>query len=275
MNATPDVGLFKLTPAGELPVSISTQMVPNSTQILVTPASPLDANTDYVIRGGDACAGSGKLDSTATTAPFHTGASAPLPAALGALSADAPTVGNLTVWTVSGSCSAPITAAQVKVGLTLSADAAPWQSALSYATFVDGQAWRYSDSLAKSPGLSGVLQDIVYTSCKADDGGADKGVTEGTHAVTMRATLPGTTLMLETAPVSITLKCPAPPAGTGGGGGGAGSGGAGGEGTGGSDVQPSQGGGCSMGSAPLDGAAWLASVLALLVVRGARIRRRR
>jgi hypothetical protein len=269
MNTTPDVGLFKLTPAGELPVSITTQMVPNSTQILVTPASPLDANTDYVIRGGDACVGSGKLDSTATSAPFHTGASAPLPTTLGILAMDAPAVSDLTVWTVSGSCSATVTAAQQNVWLSLSADAAPWQSALSYTTFIDGEAWHYSDSLAKSPGLGGALVDIIYTTCKADDGGADKGVTEGMHKVTMRATLPGTTLMLETPIAYTSLQCPSPPAGTGGAGGG------GGGGTGGGGGQPSQGGGCSMGSAPLDGAAWLASVMALLAMRGVRIRRRR
>ncbi len=244
-GSTP-VKLFRLDAGVEILVDI--QRVDQGGRVYLFPLSPLLPDSDYLIRGDDLC-----LTGTTETT-IHTGAALPLPASLGSVTAGASTIDPLQVSTISGSCSATITAAQAKIDLTLSADAAPFAGALQVSTFVDGKPFTWSPSLLTEPALGGSMHSIVFASCKSDDASAEKGLSEGSHQVFMRGTLPGTMLKLDTAPVEVTLSC-----------GDAGGGGTGGgtttSGTGGSASSSSSGGGCSIVGDASPGA-WALSGLA-------------
>lgn len=200
------VALFRVATSGEIAVPI-TEEQQNNGHVYVSPVAALAPDADYVIRGADTCKGTGMVDATATQSTFHTGSTIALPATLGSLAASAPSVGPLQVWTVSGSCTASITAAQASIDLTLSPEAGPWQKALLVETLVDGQPWRFLDNLNSVPALGGGLHTVVYAMCATADDGADKGLSVGSHSVTMRAILAGSMVSVETAPVSVTLQC--------------------------------------------------------------------
>lgn len=246
--------LFLLDGGNE--VKVDTTRLDESAVILLTPVSPLLPDRDYVVRGDNLCP-SGTL-----VAKVHTGAAAPLPAALGTVIAGAPAVGPIQVSTTSGSCSATISAAQATLDLTLSADAAPFADALQVTTFVDGKPFRWSPSLLTEPPLGGKMHNVVFASCQSDDPSAEKGLAEGVHQVKMRGALRGSGLILETPPVEVTLSC----GDAGGSGGGATTSGSGGgattSGTGGSASSSSSGGGgCNIAGDASPGA-WALSGLA-------------
>jgi hypothetical protein len=125
---------------------------------------------------------------------LHTTDAVPLPTTLGALTASQASIKDIDVTTSSGSCYAPITAAVADLSLSLSPEATPWQKALIVTTMVDGAAWQRTTN-------------TIYAQCASTDPDADKGLAEGTYSVTKRATLPGTDLAIETAPISVTLSC--------------------------------------------------------------------
>jgi len=195
------VGLFRVTSGGEVAVTVTSEQQQTGA-VVVRPASPLDPDTDYVVRGANTCDGSGKVDATATQASFHTGATSPFPTTPGTLTLGAATVGQLQVSTVSGGCSTFITAAQSTITLTPSADATPWQGALQYTVLVDGNEWREYDSLRGGPPVGGGTFGVVYALCAyGDDQGADPGVKPGQHSVVIRATMAGWSTSIETAPI--------------------------------------------------------------------------
>src|SRR5262249_44602831 len=144
----------------------------------------------------------------ASVSTFHTGPTLALPTSLGALTVGAPRVGSLDVWTTSGTCTAPITAVQASIDLSFSPDATPWQEALVVETLVDGQPWRFSGDLDGAALLGGTRHTVVYTMCASTDDRADKGLAAGSHSVSMRATLAGSTVSVETTPMVVTLQCP-------------------------------------------------------------------
>lgn len=264
------VSLFRVQGGSQTPVDITTEV--SGPYVLISPVSPLAPDSDYALEGSDLC-----LDSL-TSSSFHTGAAAAQPTTLGTLTASAMKVDTLDVSTISGSCNASITAAQVDLDIAFSTDADLWRSALSYTTTVDGQPWNYAPSLIAGSTLGGSPRTTLFASCKSDDGGADTGLKEGMHSVTMEAALPGTSLVLKTPPISVNLTCST--GGTGGGGGG-GAGGTGtdtdtgiatiGTGEGGSGAGSSGGGSssCSVGGGAADGA-WMIPALAALAALGRR-----
>lgn len=138
------------------------------------------------------------------------GPSAALPTTLGVLQLDPLMVGDLQVLTRAGSCSEYITAAQVRATLQPSAEAEPWLGAFLFETLVDGQAWAPSHALVSSavPGGSweGRGEDLFYRRC-SESTTLWEGLAAGPHHAVLRATLPGTTVTLETAPVSFVLSC--------------------------------------------------------------------
>lgn len=170
---------------------------------------------------------------------------------------------------MSGSCTAPVTAAQIDLSLTFSTEAAPWASALSFVTLVDGQEWHHALTYDAASHW-GTAKDFLFTTCAADDGGADEGLPEGQHTVTMRASLPGASVTLETAPITVTLSCPPPSQGTGGGGGD----GTGGDGTGGVNEGRDVDSGCSVGANGA-GSAWAIAGIAAAIAMATRRRKSR
>lgn len=272
------VALFRVEGGVQTKVDITTEM--SASSILITPVLPLEPDSDYALEGSDLCA------STITKGSFHTTAAAPLPASLGTLSAAAPVVDDLKV-EAYGLCSTTLRTAQAAVDLTLSADADPWKGALLFTTKVDGQPWEYSPTLYGGPGPAGTMHTIVYASCEPGNPAGKPGLATGTHSVTMEATLPGTTTVISTPPISLTLSCGDAGAGgadggTGGSGGGdtGGSGGSntgsGGSGAGdtGTGAEGSTSSGCSVGVGDA-GSAWMIAGLFGLAAMGRRRRARR
>lgn len=238
------VALFHIEAGAPVPVQITTEI--RDHLIVITPVLPLVPDSDYALDGNEICA------SGVTKGTFHTGAAAPLPTTLGTLTASTPEIRALGV--ASGSCSTPITAVTVGVDLALSAEAAPWQGALSVRTIVDGKRWRYFPTLsdASSP-LGGESHETLYVACeKPSYLYSDMDLEEGTHTVWQEATIAGSTTVLKTDPISVTLRCTPPDEGTDG-------------------TDGAAGGGCSAGGGPKDGA-WAIPALAALA---ALIRRRR
>ena len=261
------VSLFRIDAGAQVPVDITTQLL--SGALLITPTQPLSPDADYALEGADLCANGGSPGVTKAT--FHTGAAAPLPTTLGTLSASAPKVSSLGV-AAYGSCNTTISAAQTAVDVTLSAEALPWQGVLSFRTRVDDAPWSYRSSLFASSGFGGTMHEIVYASCEGKVDGVESGLAEGTHTVQMEATIPGSTVVLQSEPISVTLSCSPSGAGGGGAGGGGGSAGgdAGGGGSGGADGgNGSASSGCSVGGGGSDGA-WAISALAALAWLGRR-----
>jgi len=215
---TAQVALYRIDPTGDVRVDVSvTEWLFG---YVIRPATPFAPGAMYRVEAADFCAGSGLLDETAQSSLFEAGEPAALPATLGALVASTPTIGPLTVATSSGSCSASITAAQAEITLTLAADALPWEDALMYETFVDGERWSPSAALAtgRPPGESwgGRAHDLVFARCATEDPGTYAGLTEGTHVVEMRAGLAGLTWTGASTTVAVELRCSPVVAGDGG-----------------------------------------------------------
>jgi uncharacterized protein (TIGR03382 family) len=153
---------------------------------------------------------------------FEVGAAAPLPTALGALSAGDSTLGEVSQ-PASGSCFEPAAAAYVDIELTHPLETLPWKDVLVYHTYVDGEIYAPQGSIIprhregwSSEGTPpdsllggswiGRGRDRIYAQC-GESNGVNEGVGEGPHMVRMRATLPGTDLVLETAEIPIELSC--------------------------------------------------------------------
>jgi len=142
-------------------------------------------------------------------ARFTVTESAPLPTTLGVLAAD--TESHRTITIDSASCDEQVSVCGVAVEIALSAEARPWADALSYSTSVDGQPWRMARS-ALFPNVTGGSfvgrgTDVIFARSPAPADGTAAGTSFGTHTIAMRARLPGTDLILETAPIEINLDC--------------------------------------------------------------------
>ena len=57
-------------------------------------------------------------------------------------------------------------------------------------------------------GWRGRGRDRIYATCSKDSALIEPGVTPGSHAVQLRARLPGQTSTLEARPITIVLSCP-------------------------------------------------------------------
>jgi hypothetical protein len=102
----------------------------------------------------------------------------------------------------------------VRASVVLSKEATPWKDALIYSTWVDGQGWSVGDQEIGVPSQEGGSylgrgRDLFYYLLEDARPGAE-GLTRGKHRVSIRATLPGTDLMIETPPKEMTLDCGAP-----------------------------------------------------------------
>jgi hypothetical protein len=141
------------------------------------------------------------------SATFVAGPPAALPTTLGTLTSTGPTLA-----THRFACpDQTVEVVQQIVQLELSSDAAPWRDALHFRTLVDDSPWRYEYRLFTPPDFAGYARDsdLIYALCGPE--GYMIGVSPGVHEVKMRATLPGTDLVLETPPITIELHCPPDP----------------------------------------------------------------
>lgn len=218
-------------PSTPLPFT-ATPVSASSTAYLIVPSQPLVEGTTYQLGDANTCTDFPDFPA-APTSVFLAAASAPLPASLGTVTVTDQEVATSSVPTSSGSCTVDVQADRAMLTLELSADAMPWRDALHVETLVDGQPW-------SSPTL-------VYRVCHSDDPGAATGLSAGSHEVSMRATLPGTDIVLATAVATFSLECPGDPQDPG-------------------DGSPDEDGGCST-----TGGAGSAVLLALLGL----VRRRR
>jgi len=194
--------------APSTPLPFTATQLQDGTYHLV-PSQPLTPGTAYVLTDQSMCGGG-----SGTAGPsvmFQTAATAPLPTSLGTLAQVSTRVGPLQVSTAGGSCSSEVEARQVGIELQLASDASPWRDALHFETLVDGQPWRASQSITDAipPGASwrGRGVDLLYLVCKSDDPAASQGLAAGPHEVVMRATLPGSTTVVQSNPLSVTLDC--------------------------------------------------------------------
>lgn len=92
---------------------------------------------------------------------------------------------------------------ELRAGLVSTEPARPWLDVLQFETWVDEKRWSYQESniAVVPPGQSpaGRGRDRVFHVCSSMDDTVFRGVTEGKHVVTMRATLPGSSQVVRSA----------------------------------------------------------------------------
>lgn len=177
---------------------------------LIIPSAPL-APGSYAIVDHTMCEG---FDLSGPHAAFTVEAASPLPTILVPLVATGMRIDQMELETRLGSCSVQTTVAAVDIGLAPTLVKDPWFDALHFETLVDGNPWHYRASLTVEPppGESpiGRGRDRVFQVCSTMDPSVT-GLAAGKHIVTMRATLPGSTQVVMSEPLEVTLACDGDP----------------------------------------------------------------
>lgn len=114
-------------------------------------------------------------------------------------------------------CSAPLTASQIRVEAVLAHEAQSWREHLMYRTVIDGsrtwQPWKSACSLVpQGRTWENVGHDRIFAGCDVRPEIVQRvdsvGLEPGRHTVMIQATLPGTSVVLETPVRSVDLRCP-------------------------------------------------------------------
>jgi hypothetical protein len=191
------------TPTTPLPLTAT--KLPDGAYLLA-PKQPLTPGTDYVLKDQNTC---GSL--AGPSVAFRAASTAPLPTSLGTLTETMNRTGSITVESGGGACSGEAEAHQIEIALQPSADALAWKDVLHFETIVDGRLWSSASSAVTwvPPGSSwrGRGVDLLYLVCKSDDEYIADGLAAGPHEIVMRATLPGTTTVVQSSPLTIQLEC--------------------------------------------------------------------
>ena len=141
---------------------------------------------------------------------FRATAAQPLPRSLGTLIAVSRGTGLLAL-AHSVSCDTCVEAERVTVTLDPAPEAEPWLAALHFSTWIDGRQWTpYKDSRPSTYDAGswfGRGRDVLYRVCRSWLEPRTRGLSTGEHSVVMKATLPGTDVALETAPVTVRFAC--------------------------------------------------------------------
>jgi hypothetical protein len=173
---------------------------------LIVPDAPL-ARGSYVIVDHTQCE---DFNLPGPSAAFAVEAAMPLPTTLVPLIASPSRLEQIDVESRLGACSAQVMVATSVVELAPTFVKDPWFDALHFETLVDGNPWTYRSGLTLNPppGESplGRGRDRVFSVCATTDPTVS-GLAEGKHVVTMRATLPGSTLVVMSEPLEVTLRC--------------------------------------------------------------------
>lgn len=166
---------------------------------------PLVAGATYQVLVNFHCSGELHIVTT-DSVEFRAGPEAPLPTSLGHIEVSAQVRAMCAVGTTSGSCTSPADVAKRDVELVLSTDAAPWRNALllDWAAAPDDPVFglpRRDDTEDAALGFA------AYAVCHSDDLGQYDGNPEGRSAVFVRATLPGSDVVLQTGRATVALQC--------------------------------------------------------------------
>ncbi len=201
---------IKLTVAGTgAPVAV-TEVVEGQNMVLAL-AEPLVPGTQYILEETNECQYQSPVRSTFTAGP-----TASVPTTLGTTAREAIQHGELSIATASGSCSVEVDAAHATITLAHSADATPWKDLLLYETLVDGQRWSPAPAINVSMPVGaswrGRGRDELYRVCE-DNQGEGRGLAEGTHQATFRASIPGSATTFAASEVSVEIACDTPPTG--------------------------------------------------------------
>jgi hypothetical protein len=180
-----------------------------SGDFLLAPDAPLTPG-DYLLTDHTLCLGLTGPEATFTVTP-----AGPMPSDLGALGAYVdPILREIDLSTSLGSCSVQTSVASADLELQPSESARPWFDVLQFETWVDDKPWSYQTSavgvLAPGKTSLGSGRDRVFHVCSSMDDTVFRGVAEGKHVVSMRATLPGSSLVVMSNSVEVTLQCDLP-----------------------------------------------------------------
>lgn len=186
------------------PLPFTAQPLDNG-HFLLVPDAPLVAGTSYILTDRTVC---GLSDEHGPQITFTVDPPASLPSELGALVEAASGVTQRTLPTSNGTCFDQFTVDQATIDLALATGATAWGDALHVETLVDGRPWSRNLGLPVTDGRRG--RDTLYHICATDDG-FPQWIEAGKHVVTMRAMLPGTTLVWTTTPLEVTLTCDTAP----------------------------------------------------------------
>lgn len=187
-------------------------------QVTLRPTGGFEANSRYRVTTASECVRQAAGDPK----EFDTGVAAPVPTALGTLTASAPERAEFQQRQfVGGQCAYPASGVVSYVRVALSAEATPWASMLVYEALVDGVPFigladRGYPLVQVAPGSThqgrGVARLALICGVASDGGSPEQvtpgdGVSEGEHTVVFRARIAGATTVLETPPVTVTLRC--------------------------------------------------------------------
>ncbi len=168
----------------------------------VTFLYPLDPDTPYQLSAPESC------DESITSIEFTTAQEAPFPSSLGTLEVSPRQLGELQV-SESAGCDMTAEAAYYDLTLHLDDEALPWDEALVYETYVDGEIWEPTSTLGDQirPGYTwmGRHQDRVFTLCDVDD--SVYQAEEGLRTVEIQARHAGRDEILATESITIDLHC--------------------------------------------------------------------
>lgn len=193
-------------------------------RVLLRPRAPLVASTRYRLSTGMLC----PLSPGAPSREFRTAATAsPLPTTLGTLQATSPESANIQHGGFQGGiCAYSANATVAMVTVNLAAEAMPWSAMLVYEARVDGTPYvgqvAFGSPLTRpQPGAThhGRGRALLATVCGPSTNplhaghpvDRTQGLSEGDHTVVFRARIAGTDTVVETAPVTVTLRCPSVP----------------------------------------------------------------
>jgi hypothetical protein len=200
-----EIALVRLTDSGREAVDLTASGCGEG--ILCLSPAALTAGETYELTARLACG-------VFSVAVFEVGPPAALPETLGDLSVYADDYGWVEV-ADAGYCSRALPAASKVILLDLAEGAAPWEELLFYETLVDGEPWRPRRDVRQviPPGYSweGRGVDRIHIACLPDEDrveGVDYGLPPGTHRVQMRATLPGTDVVITSNEIEVDLQCP-------------------------------------------------------------------
>lgn len=204
-DSASDPSLVVLATAADpgTPLPVTATAVGGGAFVLV-PTQPLSENTAYVVTDHNTCADT--VGTMGPTTSFQVGPPAPLPTVLGTLEITSDAIEMIDVATTSGSCSASILAHRVGITPALIFEATPWTDVFHFETYVDGALWQRTESLPTPISVRGTWQ--LYRTCESDDPLASAGLAAGPHTVTVKATIPGTSVVLSSEPLTVALDCP-------------------------------------------------------------------
>lgn len=116
------------------------------------------------------------------------------------------------VATYAGSCFEAPLAVQVEIEMELPTEVEPFRDQLYYETTIEGsEPWTPTRNLCAAvvPGVSwvGSARDRIYVLCEEGRPIRGPSLAEGTHRVSMRASLPGTDFEITTPAETIELRC--------------------------------------------------------------------